>query len=348
MARQTLNRGTTANDGTGDTLRTAAQKINENFSELYLTLGGDGVVTSVTLVESGVSFEGLTEDAFELILGLDSEPSSDLKLLLPVAARNNDTITLNETAQILARKTLEAPIITDNFSIADNTGDHSYAVIAEELSTNVEIGLPVLSTDDVFVFANATQTLTNKTIDGLNLNNPTLGGIANGSTFFDSSSNEYIQFSKTAAAVNYITLANAATGNAPTIDVDGDDTNVSLNLASKGTGGITFKNKLVLEKGTDVVSNTAVDLTEPLTVFNSGSLISPTIGDGTTQGETKYFINVNTGEARLTPSGASTNIFSVDSGNGFISFDEGDGCQLIWNSTNSLWYIVASNGVTTG
>ena len=41
MARQTLNRGTVANDGTGDTLRTAAQKINENFSELYTAIGGD-------------------------------------------------------------------------------------------------------------------------------------------------------------------------------------------------------------------------------------------------------------------------------------------------------------------
>lgn len=348
MARQTLNRGTTANDGTGDTLRTAAQKINENFSELYLTLGGDGAVTSVTLVESGVSFEGLTEDAFELILGLDSEPSSDLKLLLPVAARNNDTITLNETTQTLARKTLESPIITDNFSITDFTGDHSYAVIAEELTTNVEIGLPVLSTDDTFVFANATQTLTNKTIDGLNVNNPVLGGIANGSVFFDSSSNEYIQFNKTASAVNFVTLTNAATGTGPTIDVEGGDTNISLNLSSKGTGGVTVKNKLVLEKGTDVAASVAVNLTQPLTVFNSGSLISPTIGNGTIQAETKYFSNIGAGEVRLTPSGASTNIFGVDSGSGFISFDEGDGCQLIWNTDNSLWYIVASNGITTG
>lgn len=39
MARQTINVGTAANDGTGDTLRAASQKINSNFIELYNDLG---------------------------------------------------------------------------------------------------------------------------------------------------------------------------------------------------------------------------------------------------------------------------------------------------------------------
>jgi len=41
MAKQTLDIGTNANDGTGDTLRSGGQKINDNFNELYSTLGGD-------------------------------------------------------------------------------------------------------------------------------------------------------------------------------------------------------------------------------------------------------------------------------------------------------------------
>lgn len=35
MARQIIGRGAAANDGTGDTAREAARKINENFQELY-------------------------------------------------------------------------------------------------------------------------------------------------------------------------------------------------------------------------------------------------------------------------------------------------------------------------
>jgi hypothetical protein len=35
MTRQIISIGTLANDGTGDTLRAAAQKINDNFAEVY-------------------------------------------------------------------------------------------------------------------------------------------------------------------------------------------------------------------------------------------------------------------------------------------------------------------------
>ena len=43
MTRRILNTGGSANDGTGDTLREASEKINLNFQELYeiTTLGGD-------------------------------------------------------------------------------------------------------------------------------------------------------------------------------------------------------------------------------------------------------------------------------------------------------------------
>ena len=48
MARQILNVGTTANDGTGDTLREAMIKTNENFTELYAS----------PLLASGISVSG--------------------------------------------------------------------------------------------------------------------------------------------------------------------------------------------------------------------------------------------------------------------------------------------------
>lgn len=41
MARQTVNIGASANDGTGDSLRVGGDKLNDNFIELYNYLGGD-------------------------------------------------------------------------------------------------------------------------------------------------------------------------------------------------------------------------------------------------------------------------------------------------------------------
>jgi len=43
MALQTINLGTYANDGTGDDLRTAFQKVNANLIELYSTVSGCNV-----------------------------------------------------------------------------------------------------------------------------------------------------------------------------------------------------------------------------------------------------------------------------------------------------------------
>ena len=54
MAQQVINTGTTANDNTGDTLRGAGQKINDNFDEIYAALPLLAPATWVpTLTDSG-------------------------------------------------------------------------------------------------------------------------------------------------------------------------------------------------------------------------------------------------------------------------------------------------------
>ena len=58
MAQQTINIGTVANDGTGDPLRTAFDKANDNFTELY-SFGGD--ITGVT-AGTGLSGGGTSGD----------------------------------------------------------------------------------------------------------------------------------------------------------------------------------------------------------------------------------------------------------------------------------------------
>ena len=54
MAKQVIGIGTTANDGTGDPLRNAFNKTNENFTELY---DGAGVADdSITYAKLGTEF----------------------------------------------------------------------------------------------------------------------------------------------------------------------------------------------------------------------------------------------------------------------------------------------------
>jgi hypothetical protein len=62
----------------------------------------------------------------------------------------------------------------------------------------------------------------------------------------DSSDNELVKFSKTASAVNELTIANAATTGAPSISATGGDTNVDLELTPKGTGNLTVGGNTVM------------------------------------------------------------------------------------------------------
>ena len=73
-----------------------------------------------------------------------------------------------------------------------------------------------------------TQTLTNKT-----LTSPKIG-----TSVLDTNGNEVAKITATSSAVNEVTFVNAATGNNPSIDASGGDSNVGIALKTKGTGVI--------------------------------------------------------------------------------------------------------------
>ena len=59
MAYQSIGLGATANDGSGDTLRDGATKVNANFVEIYTALGdGSSLTTGITATASDVTFTG--------------------------------------------------------------------------------------------------------------------------------------------------------------------------------------------------------------------------------------------------------------------------------------------------
>ena len=87
MTRQSISVGTVANDGTGDTLRSAGQKINANFSEIYNFLGGtlgDSLSSQISLEDSAIVFEGSLADAYETRLTAVN-PTADRIISLPDA-----------------------------------------------------------------------------------------------------------------------------------------------------------------------------------------------------------------------------------------------------------------------
>ena len=119
-----------------------------------------------------------------------------------------------------------------NFTIQDD-GDTTKQVKfqASGLTTATTRTLTVPDASTTLVGTDTTDTLTNKT-----LTTPKIG-----TSLLDSNGNTSIALTATASAVNYLTLANAATGGAPLIDTVGSDTNIQLNIRSKGTGAIVLR-----------------------------------------------------------------------------------------------------------
>ena len=79
MAKQTINIGATANDGTGDALRTAFDKINDNFTEVY-TVSGAG--TGNNLAFSGNKI--ISEDSGG---NIELDPQGTGKVIIATAAK---------------------------------------------------------------------------------------------------------------------------------------------------------------------------------------------------------------------------------------------------------------------
>ena len=88
------------------------------------------------------------------------------------------------------------------------------------------------------------------TFDIVNDTSPQLGGdldtnsqnikIDDAHGLFDENNNEQLILQTTASAVNYAELTNAATGNNVGLSVTGSDTNVGLDVSTKGNGKIKF------------------------------------------------------------------------------------------------------------
>ena len=113
---------------------------------------------------------------------------------------------------------------TFTFSATDKSDIIVFA--AADDGTNPNIVTLEFGAGDVTL--TGTQTLTNKT-----LTSPAIG-----TSILDTNGNQLALLTATGSAVNEVTLANAATGNNPTLTASGDDTNIGLALKTKGSGVI--------------------------------------------------------------------------------------------------------------
>jgi len=159
MAYQDIGRGSAANDGTGDDLRTGAGKINANFVELY-TLLGDGTTLH------GLTFPNATDTVVTLA---ETQTLTNKTLTAPVLGGDVSTasgnLTVDPATAILEVKG-DGSSVDGKIKLNCHVNSHGQTLSAQPHSASVTntMLLPA-GADSTLVSEVATQTLTNKTVD---------------------------------------------------------------------------------------------------------------------------------------------------------------------------------------
>ena len=157
------------------------------------------------------------------------------------------------TGSITGNRIVTIPLDIQTFYYLRNSTSGAYTVQFKYVSgSGSSVTFSATDKGDKIVFATANDG-TNPDIKEIPMigavvddTTPQLGGQldVNGNALGDGTL-ELLKFTETGSAVNEFTLANAATGNGPTLSATGDDTNVDININPKGTG--------VLKSGTAAV-----------------------------------------------------------------------------------------------
>ena len=164
MAKQVIGIGTTANDGTGDSIRDAFDKCNDNFTELYTDDAGDvgsitatapierdsatGAVT-ISLADAGISTAKITDDAVtadKLANSINTEIAANTAKV--TNATHTGDVTGATALTIGDDKVITAKILDANVTTAKIADD---AVSAAKLASDAVVTASIV--DDNITFA---------------------------------------------------------------------------------------------------------------------------------------------------------------------------------------------------
>lgn len=332
MTRQTVQTGTNANDGTGDTLRQAGRKINENFEELYNFLGtGDVLSQNVTLSDLGVEF-GTTNPTTLVAI----PATSPISVNLPGIAT---TLVGTNTTDTLSNKTLLSPTINnavlDILKIDDAGANNTITFVAPDVAADTNINLPLLTDSDTFVFTNNAADLKNK-----RLVNPYIKG-----SIFDSADNEFLEFQKVNSAATHLKVHNStAAANLPKITGAGL-TNTNIGIEPTGTGAVRLGKVAFSSRLIETISPQQPSTAEDTIIYVDLGAANETINldDGTVDGEWKIVHNKTTGTSIITIASNTSQGITLPgqaAGDYTVTLGKNDVAQFTWDGVDETWRFI--------
>jgi len=251
MAKQTINVGTTANDGTGSTIRAGGQFINANFSEIYTAIGNGSTLnvdTSGATANQVLKFDAATS---KFIPGSGSSASFTL------AGSAGSAQTLSDT---------------DTITIAAGTGITTTAGATDTVTVAIDNTVATLT---------GSQVITNKTISG---SSNTISNIGNSSLtnssitlVDDTSSSTTISLGESLKLSGDTGITTTISGD--TINIDLDDTSVTPNTygSSSAVPVITIDQQGRITSATTSAISTTLTIADDTSSLATIDLASDTL-----------------------------------------------------------------------
>ena len=298
MAKQTVNIGVSANDNTGDPLRTAFDKLNDNFDEVY---AAGPVGTNITVSSNTIASTNTNGN-------IDLNPAGTGKVLINGPMDANGVVTLNSSATITGN-------IKPTANVTYNIGSDTEAY--DEIHGNVlHVGSLILREVDTQLEIFRTDDSTNAILSG---NSTTAGSVLNnGNTVVALTQDGPITFfAGTYATGTPNTVINSGNITTPAVVATGNVTGGNIVTAGKITDGALISDSGTVTGVVALTASGAVtggSLTDGTATLSSGALSSATTvtasgavtGGSLTDGTATLTSGAVTGATNITASGTVT------------------------------------------
>ncbi len=357
MAKQTINIGTNANDGTGDPLRTAFTKINENFTELYsadgnlntldanLDVNGNSIVTGVTNGDITISQNGTGNINLGALVINGTNISSDDSTQITIAENIQTTGTINVAgaATLATSLTLASGATVTAILDEDAMGSNSNTALATQQSIKAYIDAQNLSQAITFVGDDSTGTAVNSGETFQIAGGTGLTSAVSGDTMTLAIDSTVATLTGSQTLTNKVLTAPTINGATMTGNVTVDNlifndniistsSNADLNLTPGGTGII--KPNAEIQGGSQTISGTAFDI-------NGGNIDNTPIGVAVRNAGNFTTVNANTSitadgiilkDNVITTEDSNADLRLSAAGTGSVQFD----APVVFNDASGL------------
>ena len=321
MAYQALGLGSSANDGTGDDLRTGGDKINDNFVEIYTLLGNGSALTTDTVglltATQTMTNKTLTAPTINGVVGGTATSQTITTLTTAGITGTGGALEVTPDNNVLEIRG-DGSSVEGQIQLNCHQNTHGQKLKAQPHSAGITntMLLPI-GGDSTLVSLISADTLTNKTLTSPVLTTPQINDT--------SADHQYVFAVSELAADRTVTLPQL-TGNDEFVFKDH-----AVTMTNKTMGAMFGTVQALSGAG-------AVDLTSLITQVTTTSADALTLANGT-NGQLKIITMVaDGGDGTLTPA-------TFANGTTITFNDVGDSAILVYNTTGG-WAVVGSTGVT--